>query len=433
MSQPVVPFKQFVLKVHSRCDLACDHCYVYQSVDQGWRRQPVLMAQNTAAWAAQRIAEHAKTHQLSRVHVVLHGGEPLLAGMAGLRRIIEVLSGTLRGICDLDLRIHTNGIRLTEEFCEMFAAHAVRVGVSIDGYRDANDRHRRYASGRSSYDQVVRSINLLRADKYRHLYLGLLCTIDILNDPVATYESLLALDPPRIDFLLPHATWDQPPARSPGLTTEYADWLRKIFDRWEAGGQPVGVRLFDSIIRTTHGADSLTEAIGLAPSNLIVIETDGSYEQVDSLKASYEGAPATGFNVFGHCLDEVTDHRGIVARQLGLAGLCEKCQACPVVTSCGGGLYAHRYRTGSDFANPSVYCADLIALISHVRTVTAMAGSGTPAAAHALPAVDFDSLARGYGGAGRDRGAASDASLAAARLALRVLRAGCRLRRHGSP
>src|SRR5580658_5736917 len=230
MSQPVVPFKQFVLKVHSRCDLACDHCYVYQSVDQGWRRQPVVMAETTVAWVAQRIAEHAKTHQLPRVHVVLHGGEPLLAGVTGLRRIVEAVSASLRGICDLDLRIHTNGIRLNEDFCEMFAANAVRVGISIDGYRLANDRHRRYANGRSSYDQVIQAINLLRAGKYRHLYLGLLCTIDVLNDPVATYESLLALDPPRIDFLLPHATWDQPPTRPSGSATEYADWLIKIFD-----------------------------------------------------------------------------------------------------------------------------------------------------------------------------------------------------------
>jgi uncharacterized protein len=397
MSQPVVPFKQFVLKVHSRCDLACDYCYVYQSVDQGWRRQPAVMAGTTVAWVARRIAEHAKTHQLPRVHVVLHGGEPLLAGVTGLRRIVETLSASLNGICDLDLRIHTNGIRLNEDFCEMFAANSVRVGVSIDGYRIANDRHRRYAHGHSSYDQVIHAINLLRAGKYRHLYLGLLCTIDLLNDPVATYEALLALDPPRIDFLLPHATWDQPPTRPSGSATEYADWLIKIFDRWESDGQPVGVRLFDSIIRTTHGADTLTEALGLAPSNLVVIETDGAYEQVDSLKASYEGAPGTGFDVFSHGLDVVAAHPGITARQLGLAGLCEKCQACPVVTSCGGGLYAHRYRSGSGFANPSVYCADLIKLIRHVRSATLTANERAPKAVHALPASDFDALAAGYG------------------------------------
>ena len=69
-------------------------------------------------------------------------------------------------------------------------------------------------------------------------------------------------------------------------------------------------------------------------------------------------------------LDAVAAHPGITARQQGLAGLCRTCRSCPVVTSCGGGLYTHRYRTGSGFANPSVYCPDLLKLISHVREAT---------------------------------------------------------------
>ena len=83
MGGPVVPLRQFVLKVHSRCDLACDHCYVYQGADQSWRGRPMAISDETIAWTAQRIAEHAKAHQLPAVQVVLHGGEPLLAGRGG--------------------------------------------------------------------------------------------------------------------------------------------------------------------------------------------------------------------------------------------------------------------------------------------------------------------------------------------------------------
>jgi uncharacterized protein len=38
-----------------------------------------------------------------------------------------------------------------------------------------------------------------------------------------------------------------------------------------------------------------------------------------------------------------------------------------VVTSCGGGLYAHRYRADNGFDNPSAYCPDLLKLITHIR------------------------------------------------------------------
>ena len=221
MSRPTVPpgdfalapFRQFVLKVHSRCDLACDHCYVYEAADQSWRGRPMAIPDEVISRTAQRIAEHAAAHALRSVQVVLHGGEPLLAGRARLRRVVTELHAALRDVCRLDLRIHTNGVLLNEGLCELFAEHGVRVGISIDGDRSANDRHRRYSDGRSSYDQVLRAIGLLH-NRFPELYAGLLCTIDIANDPQAVYQSLLELHPPRIDFLLPHATWDHPPART---------------------------------------------------------------------------------------------------------------------------------------------------------------------------------------------------------------------------
>ncbi|MGI5492515.1 FxsB family cyclophane-forming radical SAM/SPASM peptide maturase [Microtetraspora malaysiensis] len=387
MSGPLVPFRQFVLKVHSRCDLACDHCYVYEHADQSWRGRPRAMSPETVSWSVLRIAEHVKQHGIERVHVVLHGGEPLLVGAKRLGEIAGELRGRLDGLCELDLRIHTNGVRLDERFCDVFAEHHVKVGISLDGDRAANDRHRRYADGRSSYDQVVRAVGLLR--ERPELYAGLLCTIDVANDPVAVYRGLAELEPPRVDFLLPHATWDNPPPRpSP---TAYADWLIEIFDLWLDAGQTVDVRIFESIIRTSRGESSLTESLGLQPSDLIVIETDGAYEQADSLKTAFAGAPETGLHVLTHTLDDVARHTGIVARQLGLDGLCDTCRACPVVESCGGGLYAHRYRTGSGYANPSVFTADLLKLITHVRGRTTMP-------THALPYSTVDALAAGYGG-----------------------------------
>ncbi|GIH23814.1 hypothetical protein Aph01nite_21240 [Acrocarpospora phusangensis] len=350
------------------------------------------MSVETAALAAERIAEHVEEHDVKNIHVVLHGGEPLLAGHDLLADIIRVLRERLDGICHLDLRIHTNGVTLDSRFCDLFAKNQIKVGISLDGDRIANDRHRLYANGRSSYDQVIKAIALLRARP--EIYAGLLCTIDVANDPIAVYEALVALQPPRVDFLLPHATWDEPPPRP--SATAYADWLITIFDRWQADGRPVPVRLFESVINTVQGRGSLSEAIGLEPTTLVVIETDGGYEQVDSLKVAFDGAPATGFDLAGHSLNEVAGHPGVRARQRGLDGLSATCRACPVVRSCGGGLYPHRFRDGS-FDNPSVFCADLLALISHIRDNTAMIN---PANNHGMPAATYDALASGFGDGG---------------------------------
>ena len=39
-----IPFREFVVKVHSRCDLACDYCYMYEIADETWRARPGRMS-----------------------------------------------------------------------------------------------------------------------------------------------------------------------------------------------------------------------------------------------------------------------------------------------------------------------------------------------------------------------------------------------------
>ncbi|MFF7632315.1 FxsB family cyclophane-forming radical SAM/SPASM peptide maturase [Kitasatospora sp. NPDC008050] len=401
-----MPFSQFVLKVHSRCDLACDHCYVYEHADTSWRGRPRAITGVALDRVAERIAEHAIGHRLPAVHVVLHGGEPLLAGPQLLRRAAERLRAALPAGCALDLRIHTNGVRLDRAFCELFDELDIKVGISLDGDAAANDRHRRFADGRSSHAKVLAAVELLRRPEFRHLYAGLLCTIDVENDPIAVYEALRVLEPPRIDFLLPHATWDEPPKRPAGLgENPYAQWLLAIHQHWERQGRPIPVRTFDSVHRTLRGRSSLTEALGLDPADLVVIETDGTFEQADSLKTAYDGAPVTGFDVFANSLDEVARHPGMMARQSGLAGLSATCRSCPVVRSCGGGLYAHRWRTGAGFDNPSVFCGDLMRLITTIRDriapalPAAAAGPGPAAPGPGLRPDQLGQLARGHGDA----------------------------------
>ncbi|WP_336323473.1 radical SAM/SPASM protein FxsBH, inactivated beta-hydroxylase extension form [Streptomyces lavendofoliae] len=384
MTGPLVPFREIVLKVHSRCDLACDHCYIYEHADQSWRTRPKAISDQAISRTALRLAEHAKKHALPSVTVILHGGEPLLAGPARLRRVLEELTAALAPVTALDLRIHTNGLQLSPRYLDLFDEYGVRVGISLDGDKAANDRHRRFADGRSSHPLVLKAVDLLHQERYRHLDLGLLCTIDVANDPVAVYDALLELAPPRIDFLLPHATWEEPPPRPDGSPTAYAVWILAAFDRWNDQGRPVPVRLFDSVLSTLNGGPSLTESLGLAPTDLVVVETDGTLEQVDSLKSAYEGAAVTGFDVYRHSFDDVAAHPGVRVRQLGLAGVAGTCRRCPVVRSCGGGLYTHRYRAGRGFDNPSVYCADLEALVRGVEDRTAAA---TAAPAVTDPAV----------------------------------------------
>jgi uncharacterized protein len=368
------PFRQFILKIHSRCNLACDYCYMYEMADQGWRLQPRSMTRAVIDQTAHRIAEHTRTNGLSDIEVILHGGEPLLAGPELIRHAVTAVRSAAGPAVSVNVHVQTNAVLLDTEFLRLFDELDVRVGVSLDGDEAGHDLHRRHADGRGSHAEVHAGLRRLTAPAHRRLFGGLLSTVDLRNDPVATYEALLEFAPPAVDFLLPHGNWDTlPPGRTPSdPATPYGDWLVAVFDRWY--GVPVRetrVRLFGEIIRLLLGGASRTESVGLSPVAMAVVETDGSIEQVDTLKSAYEGAAAPGSHVMRDTFDTVLLLPSIAARQIGGRALSARCGACEIQRICGGGLYAHRYRTGSGFANPSVYCDDLLRLIAHIRSVVA--------------------------------------------------------------
>jgi uncharacterized protein len=359
-------FRQFVVKVHSRCNLACDHCYVYEAVDQSWLDQPRSMSPETATAVAGKIARYAVQHHLDEVEVVLHGGEPLLLGFDPMRRLIGELKAAIAPVARLQLALQTNGVRLDQRWADLFLAEEVRIGISLDGGPAANDRHRRYRNGHSSYAQVVRAVNLLSEQPYRPIFAGLLCTVDVDNDPVTVFQDLAALGPPRIDLLLPHATWEHPPPQAVPNETRYGDWLCAVFDVWFDAPPVVGIRIFEELLNVLLGGASRSEAVGQSAPESLVIETDGSLEQTDALKVAFAGAAATGYNIFEHSFEALSADPTAFGSSTGFETLSPTCQACPIVQACGGGLYPHRYRPETGFANPSVYCHDLMRLIMHI-------------------------------------------------------------------
>ncbi|WP_280382502.1 FxsB family cyclophane-forming radical SAM/SPASM peptide maturase [Nocardia wallacei] len=366
-----LPFTQFILKIHSRCNLACDYCYVYEMADQNWRNQPKTMSKQIFDYSCRIIREHAERFSLPVVNLVLHGGEPLLVG----HPIFEYFAGRAREILEpttrVQLGVQTNGVLIDEEFLEICARNSVQVGVSIDGDERGHDRHRKYRRGAGSYADVSAGLRLLTRAEHRHLYSGLLCTIDIANDPIETYDALVDFQPPALDLLLPHGNWTSPPpSRTPEHTaTPYADWLIAVFDRWyDAPEVETRIRLFDEVIELLLGGTGASESVGLGPIRLAVVETDGTLEQVDALKSAFAGAARIPTRSGSNPLDDALWEPAVVARQIGVEALGPTCRSCPIHNVCGAGHYAHRYREGSGFRNPSVYCADLEKLIRHIES-----------------------------------------------------------------
>lgn len=368
MTEPegTVPFRTFILKVANRCNIDCDYCFVFNSKDQAARHLPARMDLAVAQAAARRIGEHASAHRLRTIHVVLHGGEPLLIGvghMAGLLKAVRDAAPTGTRVL---FELQTNGTLLSGAWLDLFERYEVAVGVSLDGPPHANDRHRLTHAGRSSAASAVRGIELLWSRP--HLFAGLLAVVDLANDPVEVHDYLAAFEPPLIDFGLPHATHDDPPHRSDPNVPEYGLWMSKVYDTWlDRPEYRHSVRMLEDIVALSSGVRGSVETLGLAPPTSVVIESDGSIEAVDTLRSVEEGATWLGLDVLRHSFDEALSHPKLLHRHHGKDALADQCRACPLVDVCGGGYLPHRFSEAQGYRNPSVYCADLEYLIRHVQ------------------------------------------------------------------
>ncbi|WP_406308081.1 FxsB family cyclophane-forming radical SAM/SPASM peptide maturase [Streptomyces griseoaurantiacus] len=361
-----VPFRTFILKVANRCNIDCDYCFVFNSKDQAARRLPARMDLAVAQTAARRIGEHASAHRLRTIHVVLHGGEPLLVGVGHMTGLLEAVRDAALAGTRVLFELQTNGTLLSDAWLDLFERYEVAVGVSLDGPPRANDRHRLTHAGRSSAASAVRGIELLRSRP--HLFAGLLAVVDLANDPAEVHDYLAAFEPPVIDFGLPHATHDDPPFRADASVPEYGVWLSRVYDAWLARPEyRHRVRMLEDIVALSSGVRGSVETLGLAPPTSVVIESDGSIEAVDTLRSVEEGATWLGLDVLRHSFDEALSHPKLLHRQHGKDALAEQCRACPLVDVCGGGYLPHRFSEAQGYRNPSVYCADLEYLIRHVQ------------------------------------------------------------------
>jgi uncharacterized protein len=355
---------------------------MYHHADQSWRDRPRFMSDETVKALARNLADYVAKTRIDEITVLLHGGEPLLAGEERVVRFCKTLRDTLRKqSATVVFAMQTNGVLLTPQWLEILNDFDITFGISLDGNRAANDRHRLDHNGSSSYDDVERALHLLQTSPHGHLFRGFLSVIDLENDPLTTYRELMKWKPPRLDFLFPEGTHDRPP---PGITgggnvtrspTPYADWLIPIFDEWFNDPGQTGMRLFENLIDVLLGGRSQTDGTGDGSFNLVTIETDGEIQDVDLFKAAYVGAPSLGLpsqptpTVINTSFVELTSWSTVIERHRlnMIEGLCRTCKQCPAVQACGGGFVPHRWSSANGFSNPSVYCADLYKLSEHVN------------------------------------------------------------------
>jgi len=82
-------------------------------------------------------------HRIGRIEVILHGGEPLLAGPAVLTDIAQHWPEICRSAPNSSCCSRRTKYCWNETVLRVLRTHGIRVGISVDAKPDDHDRHRR--------------------------------------------------------------------------------------------------------------------------------------------------------------------------------------------------------------------------------------------------------------------------------------------------
>lgn len=139
------------------CNLRCKYCY-YLEKNELYKRQGNHVI--TDELLEKFVKEYIEAQTTPNILFTWHGGETLMRPISFYRRALE-LQRIYSHARQIDNCIQTNGTLLNDEWCEFFKQNNFLVGVSIDGPQEFHDEYRKTGTGRPTFRDVMKGINLL--------------------------------------------------------------------------------------------------------------------------------------------------------------------------------------------------------------------------------------------------------------------------------
>lgn len=252
----------------SLCNLRCKYCYYLEKGKLYDNNEKHIMSDQLLE---KFIKDYIEAQTMPEVMFTWHGGETLMRPISFYKKALR-LQQQYAGGRRIDNCIQTNATMLTEEWCKFFHDNNFLVGVSIDGPQAFHDAYRKTATGRPTWNQVMRGIRML--NKY-NVEWNALAVVNNLNveHPLEFYHFFKDINCHFIQFtpIVERIVDDRADGLqlAPGMTEggkmadfsvtaeQWGTFLCTIFDEWVR--HDVGeyfIQLFDS---------ALANWVGVAP------------------------------------------------------------------------------------------------------------------------------------------------------------------------
>ena len=263
----------------SICNLRCKYCYYLEKSNLYRDDRNHVMSDEMLEKFTKEYIEAQTTPEIL---FTWHGGETLMRPISFYKRALQLQRTYGRGR-HIDNCIQTNGTMLTDEWCEFFRENNFLVGVSIDGPQEYHDEYRRTGTGRPTFRQVMKGINLLNKHGVEWNAMAVVNDYNA-EDPLGFYHFFKDINCKYIQFapIVERLTSREDGLKlAPGMqesgeladfsitAEQWGDFLCSIFDEWVKND--VGeyfVQLFDATLANwvgvTPGICSMAKECGHA-------------------------------------------------------------------------------------------------------------------------------------------------------------------------
>lgn len=342
-------FSLLVKPSSADCNLECEYCFYLD--------KKALYPETQRHQMSDEVLSRLISGYMSTPQPVYtfgwQGGEPTLMGRAFFRRITELQERFGRRGALVSNGLQTNGTLLSDELAAHLGLYHFLVGLSIDGTEEIHDTNRKRPSGRGSYRDVMRGLEILR----RHsVDFNVLTVVSAANVDRAdeVYDHLLSLDV-RYHQYIPCVEFDPSGNPLPYTITgkQWGDFLLRIFERWVSGDtERVSVRHFDSILSLLIGGEPGSCVLARSCNQYFVVEWNGDVYPCDFFVEPEKR--------LGNIVEQRWEELGLSPVYREFAGRkarwSSECARCPFLRFCAGDCPKMRYRFGEDPGSLSWLC-----------------------------------------------------------------------------
>ena len=358
-TRPVI--ETIVVQPTPFCNIDCTYCYLPN------RRDRSVMSQDTLRALFERVFDSGWS--ASSITVIWHAGEPLVLPPGYYRDAFDLIETLRPPQISLRHAIQTNGILITDAWCELLKDYHVGIGVSIDGPRPVHDAHRLTRSGRGTFDRTMAGIRLLQHHGVEFHVITVL-TAASLNDPDALMRFYLDAGIDEVCFNVEESEGNHTSElfAAVDLRARFASFLDRFWRQARQTGRFSYIREIDGMLpRILRPEEAVMGNEQIAPFGMLNVACNGDVSSFSPELLGLKNERYDDFivgNIHTHTLEQMHASESMRRMARDIERGVELCRStCDYFSVCGGGAPINKLTENGSFATDRTRFCELTQMV----------------------------------------------------------------------